>query len=224
MPNWALVEGRAATYCEQVGKLKLHENYCSLRALVEERGVQWRIVPQTMSEPTANANESSPSAGGSVSASSSSTEQRFTWNFDHKLDGQKRVQFPANWRPQDPETRYTLVLWPHPHLQPEREFAYILGLTKKQFDAMLDKMERQSLGNRQVGALRRKIFHNSFELPIDPAGRLCLPPKMAAQIGLDKEAHFVGAGSHFEIWDPTTFEKCTKADDALAAEAYENLI
>ena len=175
-----------------------------------------------MSDSPDNVNEISPASG--ASPSTKSAEQRFTWNFDHKLDGQKRVQFPAKWSPPDPETRYTLVLWPHPHLQPEREFAYIMGLTPKQFDAMLDKMERQSLGNRQVAALRRKIFHNSFELAVDPAGRLCLPPKMAAQIGLDKEAHFVGAGGHFEIWDPATFEKCSKADDSLAAEAYENLV
>jgi division/cell wall cluster transcriptional repressor MraZ len=153
-------------------------------------------------------------------------EQRFTWNFDHKMDGQKRVQFPAVWRPQGEasEARYTLVLWPHPHVQPEKEFAFIMGLTPKQFEAMLAKMEANGLGNRSVAALRRKIFHNSFELSLDPAGRLCLPPKMAAQVGLDKDVHFVGAGGHFEIWEPSLFEKCTKADDNLAAEAYETLV
>ncbi len=176
-----------------------------------------------MSESTNNASESSPSTGVSASALVPSGEQRFTWNFDHKLDGQKRVQFPANWRPQDPETKYMLVMMPHSHMQSEREFAYVMGLTRRQFEAMLERMDRQNLGNRQAGAVRRKLFHNTFELSVDPAGRLCLPPKMAAQTGLDKEAHFVGAGTHFEIWDPAIFEKCTKADDALAAEGYENM-
>jgi MraZ protein len=163
----------------------------------------------------------SPDGGG---PSTKAADQRFTWNFDHKMDGQKRVQFPAVWRPSEAEPRYTLVLWPHPHLQPEREFACIMGLTPKQFEAMQEKMESNGLGNRQVAALRRKIFHNSFELTLDPAGRLCLPPKMAAQIGLDKDVHFVGAGGHFELWDPELFEKCSKADEALAAAAYETLV
>lgn len=178
-----------------------------------------------MSDSTSTANGNSAPSGGVLSTKAA--EQRFTWNFDHKLDGQKRVQFPASWRlpnPEAAEARYTLVLWPHPHLQPEREFGFIMGLTPKQFEAMLAKMEVEGLGNRQAAALRRRIFHNSFDLAIDPAGRLCLPPKMAAQVGLDKDAHFVGAGGHFEIWDPATFEKCTKADDGIAAEAYERLV
>ena len=161
-----------------------------------------------------------PSGGGLPSTKPG--EQRFTWNFDHKMDGQKRVQFPADWRPQGDvsESRYTLVLWPHPHLKAEREFAFIMGLIPQQFEGLLKKIEAKGLGNHQVAALRRKIFHNSFELSLDPAGRLCLPPKMAAQIGLDKEVHFVGAGGHFEIWEPAAFEICTKAEANLADEAY----
>jgi len=46
---------------------------------------------------------------------------------------------------------------------------------------------------------------------------------MATQVGLDKEAHFVGAGGHFEIWDPESFKACSQAEDAIADEGYESL-
>jgi len=170
--------------------------------------------PDSMDDP--------PLSGGGM-PSPKSGEPWFCWNFDHKLDTQKRVQFPANWRPENPDTRFVLVLWPHPHMKPVREFGFIMGFTMRQFGEMLEKLEAKGPGNRQAAALKRKIFHNAFELGVDPAGRLCLPPKMATQVDLDKEAHFVGAGGHFEIWDPESFKACSQAEDAIADEGYESL-
>jgi MraZ protein len=117
-----------------------------------------------------------------------------------------------------------LVLWPHDKVKPEREFGFIKGLTMRQFDLMMEKLEAKRAGGKDVGAARRKIYGNSCEISVDPAGRLCLPPKFAAKIGLGTEARFVGAGSHFEIWDPAIFKTCTEAECDLADEGYDDLI
>ncbi len=175
-----------------------------------------------MSEPVVQTNAVSVSATEAVL--SLAGEQRFTWNFDHRLDAQKRVQFPAVWRPADPATRFILILWPHPQLKGETEFGFIKGLTQRRFDRLVEQVANLGLGDTKAAALRRKLFHNSIDLDLDPAGRLCLPPKMASQIGLDKTVHFSGAGDHFELWDPETFKRCSRADDPIASEAYETLI
>lgn len=175
-----------------------------------------------MSEPVIPAN--AVSVPETDAAPSLVGEPRFTWNFDHRLDPQKRVQFPAVWRPSEPATRFVLILWPHRHLKGETEFAFIKGLTPRRFSRLMDQVATLGLGDTKAAALSRKLFHNSIELDLDPAGRLCLPPKMASQIGLDKVVHFAGAGKHFELWEPETYVRCARADDEIAADAYETLI
>lgn len=175
-----------------------------------------------MSELADNANASLPQGGNLLSAKL--VEPRFTSTFEPKLDTQKRAQFPVPWRPADPGTTFMLVLWPHDKVKPEKEFGFIKGLTMRQFDVMMDKLEAKRAGGKDVGAARRKIYGNASEITVDPAGRLCLPPKFAAKIGLGTEARFVGAGSHFEIWDPAIFKTCTEAESDLADEGYDDLI
>lgn len=151
-------------------------------------------------------------------------EPLFTWNFDHRMDPQKRVQFPAAWRSAAIGTRFVMVLWPHHQVAPESEFALIKGLPPKRYRQWVAQVSKMGIGNPKVAAFRRRLFHSSIELELDPAGRLCLPPKMATAIGLSKEVHFVGAGDHFELWDHAAFVRCTRADGGVALEAYETLI
>ncbi|HRI15999.1 MAG TPA: hypothetical protein PLX89_23625 [Verrucomicrobiota bacterium] len=146
----------------------------------------------------------------------------FTWQYTYKLDPQKRVAFPSEWRPTDPQILFTLVLWPHAGA--ERKFGYINGLSQRRFQELLAKLEKSGLGDARAGALRRAIFGNSHTLPLDVAGRLVLPARMAEAIGLQKEVLFVGAGAEFQIWDPDLYEKCTAAEAPLAADAYTQLV
>jgi DNA-binding transcriptional regulator/RsmH inhibitor MraZ len=145
----------------------------------------------------------------------------FTWRHTHKLDPQKRVAFPADWRPSDPNCKIMLVLWPHPHA--ERKHGFILGMLPPRYRQLQTKLAAGSLGDDRTGALRRAIFTNAVALKLDPAGRLCLPADMADSIGLQKEVFFAGGGADFEVWDPATFARCQTAEAPLAAEAYKLL-
>lgn len=150
------------------------------------------------------------------------TSPAFTWQYTYKLDAQKRVAFPAEWRPADPGTLFTLVLWPHKGAG--RNHAYVYGLTQRRFHDLLSKLEKAGMGDARAGALRRAIFGNSTTMALDPSGRLVLPARMADAIGLQKEVLFVGTGADFEIWDPELYEKCTQAEADLAADAYNQLV
>ncbi len=141
----------------------------------------------------------------------------FTWRHTHKLDAQKRVSFPAEWRPADPNFTFTLLLWGHPSAG--RKFAFIKGLPQPRFRQLLSRVDSGTHGDEEVNAMRRRLFSNSIILKLDPTGRLCLPPQMATDANLNKDVIFLGAGGEFEIWDPELHEKCMAADEAAASKA-----
>jgi MraZ protein len=151
----------------------------------------------------------------------SGEELTFTWRHTHKLDAQKRVSFPAEWRPADPNFTFTLLLWGHPSAG--RKFAFIKGLPPERFKQLLSRVDSGTTGAEAANAMRRRLFSNSVTLKLDPAGRLCLPPQMAADANLSKDVLFAGAGGEFEIWEPDLYEKCMAADEAIASNAITNI-
>jgi MraZ protein len=51
------------------------------------------------------------------------------------------------------------------------------------------------------------MFHGqSFPTSVDETGRIVLPAKLRAKIGLEDEAFFIAAGDTFQIWKPETYE------------------
>ena len=174
-----------------------------------------------MSEDASNSNAGSIGAG-SLDRGSDGVLPAFTWQYTYKLDAQKRVAFPNEWRPADPKTLFTLVLWPH--RAAGRNHAYVYGLSQRRFQDLLSKLEKAGMGDARAGALRRAIFGNSTTMALDASGRLVLPVRMADAIGLQKEVLFVGTGADFEIWDPSLHEICTRAESDLAADAYTQLV
>lgn len=163
-----------------------------------------------------------PTEDGASERTPDGSHPAFTWQYVYKLDAQKRVAFPSEWRPTDPQTLFTLVLWPHQGSG--RNYAYVYGLTQRRFHELRAKLEKTGMGDTRAGALRRAIFGNSTTIPLDPSGRLVLPVRMADAVGLQKEVLFVGTGADFEIWDPALYEKCTQADAGVTADAYTQFV
>lgn len=72
------------------------------------------------------------------------------------------------------------------------------------------ELERRRLRDEALGrapdehhARARRTFGLVEEASYDEAGRLTLPPLARRRGGLNREILFIGAGSHFEIWDPS---------------------
>ncbi len=142
----------------------------------------------------------------------------FMWQHEHKLDAQKRVSFPAEWRSADPNLSFILVLWPHPNSG--RKFGFIKGLPEKRYRKVQAKLDQAAFGDPGAAALKRQLVGNAMPVKVDPAGRLSIPPRMADQAGLKKEVIFLGAGGEFEIWDPQLLDQCTQGEAGLASQAY----
>lgn len=164
-----------------------------------------------------------PAVPPTALADPSGIDSWFTWNFEHRLDPQKRVQFPAVWRTSEAMSRFMLILWPHPHLKGQREFAFIKGVLPSKFKSLVEQMASRPVGDDDASAIRRRLFHTSLQVDLDPAGRLCLPPRMASEVGLSKDVFFVGNGDHFELWNRPIFDQCALADKDVAIEAYKSL-
>jgi DNA-binding transcriptional regulator/RsmH inhibitor MraZ len=125
-------------------------------------------------------------------------EPEFTWRFTHKLDTQARVQMPADWRPNDPNFVFMLCIWPH---QPSgRKKACIKGFTQRVYRDLVRKVDAMRLGDPEADALRR-----------------------ALEVGLGKEAYFMGLGTQFEIWNKETLDDCRKTDSALSTNAFSRI-
>jgi MraZ protein len=72
------------------------------------------------------------------------------------------------------------------------------------------ELERRRLRDETLGrpaddhhARARRTFGLVEEASYDEAGRLTLPPLARRRGGLGRAILFIGAGSHFELWDPS---------------------
>ncbi|HYD38486.1 MAG TPA: hypothetical protein VEA60_12785 [Allosphingosinicella sp.] len=82
------------------------------------------------------------------------------------------------------------------------------------------ELERRRLRDEALGlppddhhARARRTFGLVEEARYDDGGRLTLPPLARRRGSLGRDILFVGAGSHFEIWDPA--RALAEGDEAL---------
>ena len=53
--------------------------------------------------------------------------------------------------------------------------------------------------------LRNLLYANSWDLELDSANRLMVPPPAREFAGLEKEVVITGAGDHLQLWDRKAF-------------------
>jgi len=100
----------------------------------------------------------------------------FLGEYDHALDDRGRVTLPRKIR-QEIEER---EVW-------EKEAA-------KQLEAPVTDAKARNL--------RRYLFAGAEKVEVDKLGRILLPALLKEYAGVTKDVIVVGAGDHFELWDP----------------------
>lgn len=61
-------------------------------------------------------------------------------------------------------------------------------------------------------ALRRMLLGNAIDVELDSAGRLLVPNGLREDAHLAREATLLGAGAHFELWDPALLREREERD------------
>jgi MraZ protein len=134
--------------------------------------------------------------------------------YRHGVDDKRRLQIPARWRPEE-GIEFTVILWPK-----EKEGACLRVLPPKQMAALMSDINAMPNDDQNKTFLKRFIGKGSAQVPVDKAGRICLPESMARAVGIANEAVLVGLLDRFEIWSPESYEKVSALDAVMAQEAF----
>ncbi len=135
--------------------------------------------------------------------------------FRHGVDEKRRVQVPARWRPEG-EIELTLIVWPK-----SSEGPCLRVLPPDQMANLMRDISSMANSDPNKVVLKRFIGSESVQVPIDKAGRICLPEAMAQAAGITNEAVLVGLLDRFEIWSPERYARVKAADAVMAQEAFK---
>lgn len=133
----------------------------------------------------------------------------FRGHYEYALDAKNRLSIPARFRAAF-SSGVVLAKDPEP---------CVAAWTPDGHESII---ERALGGLNPMGAQYRKLARfyqgNSFEVELDSAGRVTLPPPLLAHAGIEKEVVVVGVGDHLEVWGR---DRWTSQQDALDAEIGE---
>jgi MraZ protein len=136
--------------------------------------------------------------------------------YRHGVDEKRRVQIPSKWRPTEPGTELTLVLWPK-----AAEGPCLRVLPPQQLAKLMREVNAMPNSDSNKVVLKRFIGSESVQVTLDKVGRICLPERMASNAGIIDEAVLVGLLDRFEIWSPERYEKVKASDAIMAQEAFK---
>ena len=138
----------------------------------------------------------------------------FRGHYEHSLDSKNRLSIPARFRAafssgvvlaKDPEPCVTI--WPT-----ERHESII---------------QRALSGLNPMGSRYRTLSRfyqgNSWDMDLDAAGRVTMPPQLLGHAGLEKEVVVVGVGDHLEVWGRDRWSSQQESLDSQIEEVTEQL-
>ena len=135
--------------------------------------------------------------------------------FRHGVDAKRRVQVPAKWRPSRSDVEFTLIVWPK-----SVHGCCLRVLPPEQMNHLMADINAMSNDDPNKVVLKRFIGSESVQVPLDKAGRICLPEEMAKAAGVKKEAVLVGLLDRFEIWNPNRYAAVRGEDQVMAGAAF----
>ncbi len=88
--------------------------------------------------------------------------------------------------------------------------ACLSGYDKEDWEIKAKELLRVSILEKENLEKRRFVFSSAVYLEIDDQGRFVIPRNLLNYAELGDKAIIVGIGDHFEIWEPTRWEKYMK--------------
>lgn len=83
----------------------------------------------------------------------------------------------------------------------------IWGFSRDDWEKEAEKQLLVSAADKQARDLRRYLFSAAEEVELDRQGRFIIPEPLRRYADLQEEVVLVGAGDHFEIWNPGNWKK-----------------
>lgn len=138
----------------------------------------------------------------------------FFGTYEHNLDAKNRISLPTRLRSNIGD-----------EIVVSKGFDGCLELrTVEEFNIYAGKLSQLPTNHRDSRVVLRQIFGNAFNIQIDKANRILIPPNLLAEAKLKKSVTFVGAGRHIEIWDTESFAAFKQETDKTFESVAENLV
>ena len=126
-------------------------------------------------------------------------QMAFSGSFDHSLDGKGRVIITASFREALGED-FTITINPNK--------TAVAIYPKEMWDQQLERLSQINPMDRVGMQYERYVMSVSFSgNSMDAQGRVLIPAKLRAKIGLARDIVFVGLNRYIEIWDAEVYAK-----------------
>jgi MraZ protein len=138
----------------------------------------------------------------------------FRGHYEHSLDAKNRLSIPARFRAvfssgvvlaKDPEP--CVAIWP-----------------TQTHESII---QRALSGLNPMGSRHRTLSRfyqgNSWDMDLDAAGRVTLPPQLLTHARLGKEVVVVGVGDHLEVWAAERWSSQQESLDSQIEEVTDQL-
>ena len=123
-------------------------------------------------------------------------ERMFLGQYQHSLDEKGRLTIPAAFR-------YGLGEGAFVSQGFDRN---LMVMSAGYFQTVYDRLNAMNIADPATRLLRRMVLSTAYQIEVDKAGRILLPPKSRQFLSLGSEAMLVGQGEYFEIWTPAEWE------------------
>jgi len=120
-------------------------------------------------------------------------------SYKTEFSGKNRLVLPRRWRGElGNEGRFWVFLGQN---------GEIWGFDRENWLIQAGSVLEKPLSTVEGRMERLKFFSRAEEVVLDSQGRFVLPQEFAAQLEFKDQMVMVGAGDHFEIWNPILWGK-----------------
>ncbi len=119
----------------------------------------------------------------------------------YQLDPKGRVSLPARFREAFADGAYLTL----------GQDGCLFCFPRAEWELRSSEVRSAPLPDSEGRAYARMFFGNAEAVELDAQGRLVVPQRLRAQVGLGKEVVVVGVDDRMEIWDRETHERYLEA-------------
>lgn len=117
----------------------------------------------------------------------------FLGSFTTLFSGKNRLILPKRFRRELGEDKFYILLG---------ENGEIWGFNIINWSKLTENILNIPLSSKEGRMKRLKLFPKAEECILDNQGRFILPQELMVYLNFNEEVLIVGAGDHFEIWNP----------------------
>jgi MraZ protein len=119
----------------------------------------------------------------------------------YQLDQKGRIALPSKFREAFADGVYLTL----------GEDGCLYAFPREEWDRRREELRASRLSGQQARARARMFFGNAERVELDGQGRVVVPQKLRAAVGLHREVVVIGVSDWLEIWPQAAWERYEQA-------------